>query len=175
MFRVLQFKQASPKNPTANLKKSARDNLRYFVHMASASASAPVGECSRKEVPQAAGSAKCGPGDSAASEQLNADFGTVAVEHASSMKWAPSPSPAVYRKRLELSGPKECGRVTSVVRYEPKSNFHEHGHPDGEEIFVLSGVFSDDSGDYPGKCHWMMLAERIHEILRRSCGLLSDK
>ena len=115
--------------------------------MASAEASS---EISGKELPPTTGSAASVPDASSPAEQLNADFGSVALEHASTMKWAPSPSPSVFRKRLELSGPKECGRVTSVVRYEPKSNFHKHGHPDGEEIFVLSGVFSDDSGDYPG-------------------------
>ena len=31
----------------------------------------------------------------------------------------------------------ESGRVTSVVRYDPKSSFPEHGHPLGEEILVL--------------------------------------
>lgn len=65
------------------------------------------------------------------------------------MDWQPSPSPTVWRKRLELSGPAEAGRVTSIVRYDPNSRFGAHPHPDGEEIFVLEGVFSDQTGHYP--------------------------
>ena len=65
------------------------------------------------------------------------------------MEWEPSPSPTVWRKRLELVGPAEAGRVTSVVRYMPESSFHAHPHPDGEEILVLDGVFTDETGDHP--------------------------
>jgi anti-sigma factor ChrR (cupin superfamily) len=39
--------------------------------------------------------------------------------------------------------------VTSVVRYEPDSSFPAHDHPEGEEILVLDGVFSDEHGDWP--------------------------
>ena len=63
--------------------------------------------------------------------------------------WEASPSSSVWRKRLELDGPVESGRVTSVVRYDANSQFSPHPHPDGEEILVLSGVFSDEHGDYP--------------------------
>jgi hypothetical protein len=35
------------------------------------------------------------------------------------------------------------------VRYAPDSHFPAHGHPGGEEILVLDGVFQDESGDYP--------------------------
>ena len=80
---------------------------------------------------------------------INADFGRFAVVHTAQMEWQPSPSTTVRRKRLDLAGPSESSRVTSVVRYDPDSAFHEHPHPDGEEIFVLEGVFSDEHGDYP--------------------------
>ncbi len=69
--------------------------------------------------------------------------------HTDALEWQPSPSPTVHRKRLELVGPPEAGRVTSVVRYAPGSSFHAHPHPDGEEIFVVDGVFSDERGDHP--------------------------
>jgi anti-sigma factor ChrR (cupin superfamily) len=39
--------------------------------------------------------------------------------------------------------------VTSVVRYEPGSRFPAHDHPEGEEILVLEGVFSDEHGHWP--------------------------
>ena len=35
------------------------------------------------------------------------------------------------------------------MRYDAGSEFPTHYHPDGEEIFVLDGVFSDEHGDYP--------------------------
>jgi anti-sigma factor ChrR (cupin superfamily) len=71
------------------------------------------------------------------------------IRHTDEMAWEPSPSATVLRKRLELIGPAEAGRVTSVVRYLPDSSFHPHPHPDGEEILVLEGVFTDHTGDHP--------------------------
>jgi len=65
------------------------------------------------------------------------------------MEWAPSPSGSVWRKRVHRVGPAESGQVTSVVRYEPRSRFPAHDHPEGEEILVLEGVFSDEHGDWP--------------------------
>ncbi len=70
------------------------------------------------------------------------------IRHTDEMAWEPSPSPTVERKRLELHGPAEAGRVTSVVRYLPESSFPSHRHPDGEEILVLDGVFTDHTGDH---------------------------
>lgn len=87
--------------------------------------------------------------DLSASLSLNADFTAFAVAHTAAMEWQESPSPTVWRKRLDLSGPAEAGRVTSVVRYDADSSFSSHEHPDGEEILVLDGVFSDEHGDYP--------------------------
>ncbi len=63
------------------------------------------------------------------------------------LEWSKSPSATVLRRRLELDGPAEAGRVTSVVRYLQGSAFPRHEHPEGEEILVLSGVFSDAAGD----------------------------
>jgi anti-sigma factor ChrR (cupin superfamily) len=65
------------------------------------------------------------------------------------MEWTPSPSGSVWRKRVHLVGPAESGQVTSVVRYEPRSSFPAHDHPEGEEILVLRGVFSDEHGNWP--------------------------
>lgn len=79
----------------------------------------------------------------------NADLAARAVVRSAEIDWQPSPSPTVWRKRLYLDGPREAGIVTSVVRYDAGSEFPTHHHPDGEEIFVLDGVFSDEHGDYP--------------------------
>lgn len=71
------------------------------------------------------------------------------VLHADELPWVQSPTPSVWRKRLEHSGGSESGRVTSIVRYDAGSTFPLHPHPEGEEILVLEGVFSDEHGDYP--------------------------
>lgn len=80
---------------------------------------------------------------------LRADRSILEIVHTDEVLWSPSPSPGVERKRLSLDGPTEAGRVTSIVRYAPGSRFPEHPHPDGEEILVLRGVFSDERGDHP--------------------------
>jgi len=82
-------------------------------------------------------------------ETVNGDLGIRVTVRTESMPWSPSPSPSVWRKRLHRVGPQEAGKVTSVVRYDPESNFPVHDHPDGEEILVLDGVFTDDRGDWP--------------------------
>ncbi len=63
--------------------------------------------------------------------------------------FSPSPSGTVWRKRVHLVGPPESGQVTSLVHYRPDASFPAHDHPEGEEILVLDGVFSDEHGDWP--------------------------
>ena len=80
---------------------------------------------------------------------LNADVSQRVAINTDKMEWTPSPGGQVLRKRLHLVGRAEAGQVTSLVRYPPGSEFPRHNHPDGEEILVLDGVFSDETGDYP--------------------------
>ena len=42
----------------------------------------------------------------------------------------------------------------ALVRFDAGTHFQRHGHPGGEEIFVLSGVFEDEHGRYP-KATWL--------------------
>ena len=79
----------------------------------------------------------------------NGDLSIRAVVNTNQIDWSPSPSGTVWRKRVHLIGPAESGQVTSVVRYQPNSIFPAHDHPDGEEILVLEGVFSDEHGNWP--------------------------
>ena len=83
------------------------------------------------------------------SEAINGHLSVRAVADTARMDWGSSPGGSVWRKRVHLVGPPESGQVTSVVRYEPKSRFPAHDHPEGEEILVLDGVFSDEHGDWP--------------------------
>jgi anti-sigma factor ChrR (cupin superfamily) len=80
--------------------------------------------------------------------KLNADFNARAVVHAAKQPWVSSPTPGVERRMLFRIGD-EKARATSIVRYATDSHFPAHGHPGGEEILVLDGVFQDESGDYP--------------------------
>ena len=79
---------------------------------------------------------------------LNLDFSKKVVIETASMDWVTSPMPGVWRKPLAREEA-EQGHATSIVRYEPGSRFSPHDHPKGEEILVLDGVFSDETGDYP--------------------------
>ncbi|MGI9237070.1 MAG: cupin domain-containing protein [Woeseiaceae bacterium] len=83
------------------------------------------------------------------SGEINGDLSARAAVHTGEIEWSPSPSGTVWRKRVHLVGLPESGQVTSIVRYEAESSFPVHDHPDGEEIFVLDGVFSDEHGDWP--------------------------
>ena len=79
---------------------------------------------------------------------LNMDFSQVAVVPGDDRQWVTSPADGVSRVHLEREA-EESGHTTSFVRFEPGSYFPEHTHPQGEEIYVLDGVFSDENGDYP--------------------------
>jgi anti-sigma factor ChrR (cupin superfamily) len=79
---------------------------------------------------------------------LNDDFSRRVVQRASDAAWTASPLPGVDRRMLDRAGG-EVARATSVVRYAPGSRFDRHVHGGGEEVLVLEGVFSDESGDHP--------------------------
>lgn len=80
---------------------------------------------------------------------LNADLTQPAIINTEKAQWVPSPAPGVQRILLERNGGEQTTRATSLVAYEPDSQFAGHGHPLGEEFLVLAGVFSDENGDYP--------------------------
>ena len=78
---------------------------------------------------------------------LHMDFSQRVVIDSNGTDWQTSPSGTVLRKPLARAFA-ETGHATSVVRYLPGASFPHHEHPLGEEIFVLSGVFSDNDGDW---------------------------
>lgn len=79
---------------------------------------------------------------------INADFTLPASVTPQDHHWIASPQAGVERIMLDRVGA-EVARATSLVRYAPGSAFAAHRHAGGEEILVLSGVFSDEHGDYP--------------------------
>ncbi len=87
---------------------------------------------------------KCLP----APPRINSDLRYPAAARTRKMPWTPSPCAGVERKLLEHEGGAHVHRATSIVRYAPGSHFFEHTHDGGEEVLVLDGTFSDESGDY---------------------------
>lgn len=79
---------------------------------------------------------------------VNADFSQCAVSLPAEQHWVNSPQQGVERIMLDRLGDEKT-RATSIVRYAPESYFPHHLHPGGEEILVLSGVFSDGDDHYP--------------------------
>lgn len=92
---------------------------------------------------------------------LNGDLSLPVAADTSTMDWTPSPGGHVQRKRVHRVGPAEAGQVTSVVEYLPGARFPAHDHPEGEEILVLQGVFSDEHGDWP-KGTYLLNPEGFH-------------
>ena len=82
-------------------------------------------------------------------ESLNQDFSKRIVINSNDEKWHSSPSDGVNRIYLERDNMGEYSKASSIVQFKPDSSFDEHSHKDGEEIYVLEGVFSDQFGDYP--------------------------
>jgi anti-sigma factor ChrR (cupin superfamily) len=79
---------------------------------------------------------------------LNMDFSKRVVIDTNDEAWVASPKAGVWRKPLAREEA-ERGHATSLVRYDPGAAFSAHDHPLGEEILVLEGTFSDETGDYP--------------------------
>ena len=79
---------------------------------------------------------------------LNMDFNQRVVIASEEQPWLASPKAGVWRKPLAREQA-EQGHATSIVKYDAGASFSAHNHPLGEEILVLDGVFSDQTGDYP--------------------------
>jgi len=82
--------------------------------------------------------------------QIHADETLRCVVDSLQLAWVDSPQAQVQRRLLARDGG-EVARATSIVRYAPGARFTTHVHELGEEILVLEGTFSDETGDYgPG-------------------------
>ena len=110
---------------------------------------------------------------------LNMQFDRRVMIDTNDRPWQPSPVSGVWRKPLAREEA-ERGHATSIVRYDPGASFPRHGHPLGEEILVLDGVFSDEHGNFgagtyfrnpPGSSHapfsneGCVLLVKLHQFL----------
>ena len=85
---------------------------------------------------------------------INSDYSQRVVLNHHDLPWISSPSLGVERRMLDRMGD-EVARATSIVRYQAGSRFASHLHEFGEEILVLDGVFSDETGSYPAGTYLM--------------------
>jgi anti-sigma factor ChrR (cupin superfamily) len=110
---------------------------------------------------------------------LNMQFDRRVIINTNDHPWQPSPASGVWRKPLAREEA-ERGHATSLVRYASGASFPRHGHPLGEEILVLEGIFSDEHGDFgagtyfrnpPGSSHapfsddGCVLLVKLHQFL----------
>lgn len=79
---------------------------------------------------------------------FNLDLDRRVVVETARAPWTGSRADGVLRIPFEREAA-ESGRATAIVRFLPGAAFPPHSHPEGEEILVLDGVFSDETGDYP--------------------------
>jgi len=91
-------------------------------------------------------------GDPGADEFLNADLSKKVVMRTEDMAFS-SRRGDLVGKPVYVAGGKLEGAVTVVVKYFPNADFEHHDHPEGEEIFVLEGVFTDERGDHEAGCY----------------------
>ena len=78
---------------------------------------------------------------------LNMDFSQFVSINTLTLDWIASPKAGVWRKPLAREEA-ERGHATSIVKYDAGASFNSHNHPLGEEILVLEGTFSDETGDF---------------------------
>jgi anti-sigma factor ChrR (cupin superfamily) len=60
-------------------------------------------------------------------------------------EWLPGLVPGLQVMPLHEYGSEHV----ALVKWAPGTRFAKHSHPQGEEIFVLSGIFADEYGIYP--------------------------
>ncbi len=81
--------------------------------------------------------------------RIHADFSQAIIIPPEEHQWVKSPGGEVNRMMLDRIG-EEKARATSLVEFVPGSRFPAHNHPLGEEVLVLSGIFTEDEHlDYP--------------------------
>ena len=77
---------------------------------------------------------------------IHADFSQPIIIKPEDYHWVKSPRGEVDRMMLDRIGD-EKARATSLVKYAPESTFPEHQHPLGEEVLILSGIFTENAED----------------------------
>lgn len=96
------------------------------------------------------------------SVNINSVYSEKVVINHNDLRWLPSSESGVERRMLERIGG-EIAKATSIVRYHPGASFRRHFHELGEELFILDGTFSDETGDYSAGTYIMNPPGSSHE------------
>ena len=94
---------------------------------------------------------------------INMDFSQRVVIRTQQQAWQACPQKGVWRKPLAREEA-ERGHATSIVRYDAGTSFSAHGHPLREEILVVDGTFSDESGNYHAGSYFRNLEGYSHAL-----------
>lgn len=105
---------------------------------------------------------------------INADFSQRVSILPDEYNWVATIQPGIERVMLDRLGGEKC-RATSIVRYAPNSFFPGHHHPGGEEILVLSGIFSEGGGHYPAGWYLRNPPGSSHQPSSKSGALIFVK
>lgn len=106
--------------------------------------------------------------------KINLDLSQRVVIQSSALPWADSPSSGIQYRALEC-GDDDMSRATSIIRFSPGANLNSVCEF-GEEIVVLDGLLSDESGEYrigdyikspPGSSHAYVSATGCLLFLKR--------
>lgn len=100
--------------------------------------------------------------------RIHADFSKPIIITPHDNQWIKSPGGEVNRMMLDRIG-EEKARATSLVEFAPNSQFPEHKHPLGEEVLVLSGVFTEDAEHhYPAGWYMRNPHQSAHHVSSES-------
>jgi anti-sigma factor ChrR (cupin superfamily) len=98
---------------------------------------------------------------------IHSDYSKRVVINHHDLPWVTSPELGVERRMLDRIGD-EVAKATSIVRYKPGARFNTHMHELGEEILVLDGIFSDETGDFPAGSYIMNPPRSSHAPYSKS-------
>ena len=79
---------------------------------------------------------------------MSADLAAPAILRTNGLPWRASARAGVMRRELERGDGHAPRTAASIVHFDAGTGFPRHYHYVGEEILVLDGVFSDETGDF---------------------------
>ena len=59
-----------------------------------------------------------------------------------------------------------------LLKFDPGASAPHHSHPNGEEVFVIDGAFSDDDGEYPAGTWTRSPAGSSHRVWSETGAVL---
>lgn len=82
-------------------------------------------------------------------QQIHSNLLTRASVLPTSLTWHPTNFPGIWFGCFESDDEVQEHPVTMLTRFDAGGFFPQHGHPGGEEILVLDGHFTDETGVHP--------------------------